>query len=503
MTDDGGPHPPEGEVSGLGRRALSSALILSLRKVFFQLILTGSGIVLARLLFPEIFGVFIILSFLVLIFMHLSDIGLSQALIQQREEPTIKQLRGVLTVHLLLGSTGALLLWFLAPVIISLYGSQLPESSMQSLRLLGLVLPLGAPGAVSRALLERHLSYKRFAVGELIELVVGKVVAILLAWLGLGVLALVLGELAMRLAGSIVFLFLRTWAVGLNTRFQDLSSLVSFGLPYQASSWVGLVNGAVVPFYIGNFPGPGGWSGAEAVGFITFASGVSAFTMFFAQIIGQLIFPVMARAQQDARRVRMTIERSLEMTALTSFGLAAVVFALSWEITEIVYTQKWLPAVPFLRLSLLQSVEIAVGLVLMNALLAFGASRIYLGIHAFWASLQWLLTVPLVGILGFTGLGWASLVVSGTGVVIPWLLLKKRIDFSFFSRLLPLSGIALVTLVAGLLFKRLILVENIWQLLVAGALTGLVYGAGVVVFLKEAVFTNFGYFWGLLRKRSE
>lgn len=492
---------PDTQLTGLGRRAVSSALVLSLRRFVVQLVITGSGIVLARLLFPDVFGVFAIISFLVLIFSQLTDIGFTQALIQQKEEPSVSQLKGVFTAHVGLGVVGAFLLWLLAPALARLYGPQLNSEAVGMLRLLGLVLPLASPGVVSRSMLQRELRYTWFAIGEFIELTVGRSVAIVLAVGGFGIASLVVAELAMRLAGSFAFLLLYPWPVGLTRRFAELKSLFSFGLPFQVSSWVGLVNAAVVPLYIGNFPGPGGWSGAQAVGFVSFAAGIAAFSRFFSEIIGQLIFPVVSRAQTDLRRARISIERSLEVTALTTFGLIAVVFALSREVTSLVYTEKWLPAVPLLRLQLLQSVELALGLILMNGLLAFGASRVYLWMHVLWAVLQWALTVPLVGAMGFVGLGWASLAVSATSVFLPWMLLRKKISFAFFSKVLPTLLVSTLTLVVTLLVKRMVAVETLWTLLLVGGVGGLFYAAAVLVFLRQTVVTNARYLWTLLRKQ--
>lgn len=492
----------DSQFTGLGQKAVSSAVVLGVRRVLLQFIITGSNIVLARLLFPEIFGVFVILSFLVLIFSHIGDLGLGTALVQQADDPSVNQLRGVFTVHFLFSIVGFLLLWLVAPLLIGFYGSQLPERSVEMLRLFGLSLPLSVFGSNSSKMLERNLLYKKFGISEVIQIVVSKVIAIGMAFAGFGVAALVFAELGMRVVGSITNFILYPWPIGFSTRLRELSKLFSFALPFQVSAWIGFISGAVIPVYLGNFPGPGDWTGAQAVGFITFAAGLAGFARIFSEIIGQLIFPVLSRTQKNTKKIKMVIERTLEISSLATFGLIAVMMVFSRDIINIVYTSKWLPGLPVLRLLLFQGAEISLGLILMNALLALGASRIYLKMSVFWAILQWMLTVFFVMKFGFIGFGWASIIVSATGIVIPWYLLSKRVKFKFFSKLLILFVLALVTLVVTVFFKQFVIVSSIWNLFLIAGLSVLFYGLLVLVFLRESVIFNFGYFWRLFWKNK-
>jgi O-antigen/teichoic acid export membrane protein len=489
----------EDSLAGLGQRAVTSAVILSIKRIISQLLITGSNIILARILFPEYFGVFAIISFLVFIFSHLGDLGLGTALVQQKKEPSITQLRGVFTVHLLISVVSFLALWWLAPILIRQYGEQLPIGSTSLFRLLGFSLPLGVLGNISGRLMVRQLMYKKFAFGEVVQLAVSKIVAVILAISGFGVASLVWAEIAMRVTGSVLYLFLYPWRIGISFNFSKLYRLGSFGLPFQASAWIGLLNGAVVPVFIGNYPGPGGWSGAQAVGFLSFAAGLAAFSQFFSETIGQLIFPVISRVQSDLERVRKSIERSLEISVITSLMIIIVFFVFSREIISLVYTDKWLPSVTVLRLLLLQSIEVSIGIVLMNSLLALGEAKVFLKMSIFFAVLQWLLTIPLVLAKGFVGLGWASLLVSFTGVVLPWYLLRKRVVIYVSDKILPIIGISLVSLFASLILREVFTVDSIWTLLIVSLLSFGIYVLSAFLFLRKRFITDISYLFRMLR----
>ena len=69
---------------GIREKVASGIVILGVRRALVQVIVTSSNIVLARLLAPEIFGAFAIISFLVSILGLLTSFGLGPALIQKK-----------------------------------------------------------------------------------------------------------------------------------------------------------------------------------------------------------------------------------------------------------------------------------------------------------------------------------------------------------------------------------------------------------------------------------
>jgi len=93
---------PELEVSEISRRAVSGVMVLTLRKFALRAISYLGGIFLARLLAPEIFGIFAIISFVINFFAFFSDVGLGAALIQKKDELTKKDLAVTFTLQQIL-----------------------------------------------------------------------------------------------------------------------------------------------------------------------------------------------------------------------------------------------------------------------------------------------------------------------------------------------------------------------------------------------------------------
>lgn len=156
-----------------------------------QILRLGGNLVLARLLFPEAFGLMAILSLLVYGLGMMSDVGLHHAVIRspRGEEAvfldttwTLKVLRG-----LGLWIAASLLAW---PVALAF---RQPE--------LALMIPLGSASTFFQGLysmrllvLRRHLRPVPIAILEVSTQGLGIVAMILLAWAGLGAWALVWGS---------------------------------------------------------------------------------------------------------------------------------------------------------------------------------------------------------------------------------------------------------------------------------------------------------------------
>ena len=70
---------------GLRGRTLRSFLLLGAQKVVSVVVTAAGGIALARLLTPEVFGLYAILVFVITLGVRFSELGLGTALIQRRE----------------------------------------------------------------------------------------------------------------------------------------------------------------------------------------------------------------------------------------------------------------------------------------------------------------------------------------------------------------------------------------------------------------------------------
>ena len=110
------------DLSEISHRAVSGVMVLTIRKFLLKAVNYLGSIILARLLAPEIFGIFAIVSFIITFFGFFSDVGLGAALIQKKDKLSSKDLAVTFTLQQILVVTVTGLIWLAAPFVSSRAG---------------------------------------------------------------------------------------------------------------------------------------------------------------------------------------------------------------------------------------------------------------------------------------------------------------------------------------------------------------------------------------------
>jgi len=477
------------EVELLKRQATQGVMLLGLRRILLQVILTISNIILARLLYPRIFGTFTILYGIVTLSAIFAGLGLSQALVQDKDEPGKERLQTIFTLNLALSLIVVIIIILSAPYVYMFYRDQLGKEGIFYLRLLSLMVIFRGLKEISVILLERKLDYVRIIIGEVLEMFILQGVTIILALTGLGVLAFIIGMLVSNLMAFFIFFILAPWPIGLRFNWQPIKRLLSIGLNFQANTFIGGVNAAIIPFFIGKV------SGSSAVGYLNWAGGLATFTRIIAELLGRVIFPVCARIQNNQKLTGRIIEKSIQISCLTTFPLAAILIALARPVAYLIYTAKWLPGVPALSLMCLQSIFLVIGLILTQTLLALGQARTVRNVSLFWAILQWLLTIPLVIKFGFTGMAVAGVLVSAT-FFIPLKFLRQKVKIEIASHIWPYFVYSLITGGVVFILNYNYPAKRIVDLVLMAGFGGFVYLSLVFSFKRRSVNED----WLLLKR---
>ena len=182
----------KGEPSGLARRSLGALKWNYLGtgiKVLSQLVI---GIVLARLLGPEPFGLIAIAWLMLGLGSLIADSGLSVVLIQ-KPHISPRDIRYVFSLQMLAGLLLTLLAVTLAPVIAAFF--ERPDATVV-LRWMSLLFVMQAFGQTATALLRRDLDHKRVQLIQVGSyLFAYPLLGLPLAYSGFGVWALVIAQL--------------------------------------------------------------------------------------------------------------------------------------------------------------------------------------------------------------------------------------------------------------------------------------------------------------------
>ena len=427
------------------------------------------GIVLARILTPEQFGVFAVALTVQAVLITLADLGLSADLIRtshpERIAPTVA------TFGLVAGAVMTAGMALSGHAVADLLGS--PQAG-NVIVVLSFTLLLGGAGLVPYAMLQRRFQQKRLFLISVIDFVFGTTLTLLLLWNGWGVLALAVG----RVAAQAVTLVLQFVLSGERPRYGLDRSVVrpvlAYGLPIAAAnllSWALLNIDNVVIARI---------SGPVALGFYFLAFNISSWPMTaLGQIVRSVALPTFSRTV--ARRNDASLATATALTGAVAVPAGAFLALLSGPLIIVVYGDKWAAAAPVLAALGLFGALRAIFDVIVSYLLARGASRAVLRIQVLWFVLLVPATVAATLWWGITGAAWAHLAVSAVIVLPAYLLAANRVGADV--RLMLARGwqpiVAMIPAALVVLAVTVLLPSDLWTLLLGGLAGGIVY-AGLI-----------------------
>lgn len=322
-----------GRKPSLTQHTVAGIMWLSYGKAAFfllQLVVVG---VLARLITPTEFGVvnaaLIVTGFSAIV----SQLGLGPALVQ-RPALERRHIDTAYTFSFLFGLFLGAVLWVGAPLGAAFL--KMPAVT-PVLRALAWVFPLNGLQTVGQALLSRDLHFSWLANLDVISYGVGfGVVGIVTALLGWGVWALVAAQVGQSLGRTVVLLWKHPPQLRLIIDGPAFRDLAYFGggftiariANYAAVNADDMVVGRVL--------------GAAPLGFYGRAYALmSAPAYAFGTVLDQVLFPAMAKVQDDLKRLSAAFRRGVALIALLVLPASAAIIFLAPEVIRIALGPKW------------------------------------------------------------------------------------------------------------------------------------------------------------------
>src|SRR6266571_584414 len=246
------------------RRSFGGIGSLLMRQVLTKLIFLVANIALARLLVPQIFGVYAIVSFIVQFFSIFGEVGLGAALIQKKDRLDQCELSSIFWFQQAVAWSMALILIIAAPLLVTFYPS-LPLAGVWLVRAMAVSLVVSSLKSVPVLQMERNLDFGRIAWIDIAESISFHAVAVGMAYAGFGVWSFVIAAICRSIASVAVVFSCSRWRPGFEFDFVAVRQLLRFGIPYQGNNVLAFVKDAVTPIFVGIY------AGAIAVGYINWA----------------------------------------------------------------------------------------------------------------------------------------------------------------------------------------------------------------------------------------
>lgn len=426
---------PSAEGRGLGakvRRALAWSLLNNL------LIRIGNfavGILVARIVAPEEFGVFAVALTVQAILIALAELGLSAELVRNGR---IKERAGTATA-VALGVSGAVTLLMVATAGWVSEAMGAPQAT-PVLQVMALTLVLSGLSVVPYARLQRDFRQAAMLATDGTSLVVGLVVTVVLVSLGFGAMALAISRVIAQTCVCVMQYWLTRMRPAIAFDRVVAIQMVSFGAPIAAAnvlSWLVMNAGHVAV---------GRMSGALMLGFYLLAFNISSWPMSaLGQAIRAVALPGFSQIGRGQARER-TLAAAVGLTWAVALLIGVLLSALATVVIPLVYGDRWLPAAAALAGLAFFGAQRIVFDLLATYLIAAGATRAVFVMQVVWlAALAPVLAVA-VSRWGIAGAGWAQV---GVGVVVltpGYLVVLHRLGIPLRplgrNLLVPLAGVA-------------------------------------------------------------
>ncbi|MBN1614995.1 MAG: MOP flippase family protein [Deltaproteobacteria bacterium] len=374
-------------------------------RLWSQLLSLIIGIVLARLLRPEDYGL-LGMAMIVVTFLGLfSDFGLTSAIIHEQNLDAEK-LSSIFWFNLGAGLGIAALMAATSPVFASFFSQAKVVPILCALSLNFIAISLGT---VPSALFQKALRFDIITKINATSSLIGGCLGIAAATAGCGVWSLVLQVLGTSLLGLFFLWVLSSWRPRMRFVWADLDSILKFSSNFLGAQMINYLARHADYLLIGRFLGP------AALGNYTLAYNLMLFPINnLTGVIQQGMFPALARIKDKPRSIAHAYIKSCRYQAFIIIPAMSGLALVAPEAVSTIYGAKWTDAGPVLALlswvAVFQPFASLAGVVL----LAQGFTD--------WL-FKWSLIVTPVIIAGFAiGLSWGIVGVAAGYLIVQILL---------------------------------------------------------------------------------
>lgn len=300
------------------------------------------SIILARLLLPKDFGLIAIATIFINLGEILIDGGFCDALIQ-RKKLTYEESNSVYWFNIFLAILLYIIIYFFAPIFSSFYNE--PQLT-NILRIIAISPFIGSLTLVPRALIFRYMEFKKLAIITWVSLFVGGFAAIILAYTGFGIWALVAEFIISNIIKGIMTVFVVHWKPIFIFKYNGVKELFNFGYKMLFRNILYILQTNLNTLFFGKI------STMEQTAY--YARGYSYPNLLSNTIDGtfdQVIFSAMSSVQDNPQKLALIREKGIQLSTFLSFPCFCLLAIISKELIPLMLTSKWEPCIPFLQLT--------------------------------------------------------------------------------------------------------------------------------------------------------
>lgn len=330
------------------------------------------GIILARLLSPDDYGLIGILTIFIAIFEIIIDGGFVNALIRKQNAKEIDYTTVFWTNLILSVVMGGLL--FASSGLIAKFFER--EELVSLMRGMCWIVVINALSLVQKARLTKALDFKTQTKVTIVAAVLSGVLGIWMAYTGYGVWALVVQQLSNAGIATLMYWLANNWWPKLQFSIVSFQEMWNFGWKLMLSGVFNSLSTQLHSVVIGKVFNPallGQYTRAYQFG--------SIFSGNLTNVVQRVSFPVLSTIQNDPIRLKEAYKRVIKLTVFPTFVLMLFLSAIAQPLITILIGEKWILASYMLQIICFSMMLHPLQALNLNAIQVMGRSDLTLKIN--------------------------------------------------------------------------------------------------------------------------
>ncbi len=446
--------------SELRYKILTSGFWLTVSNTFVKILQFIRSIVLARLLTPEIFGIWGIVSLVRQGVDVFTNTGFGTELIHRQKH--IKEASDIAwTLNVVRGFILMALCFAAAPLVANFYHKPILNIL---LKVVAVTFFINGLRNINVILLKKELSFKKIAIQQQISALLGLIVTLTLAYLYRNVWALVWGTITFFITDLVTSYIIQPKYPKIYYNKRLAKEIFKYGIFISGGGMVVFLTTELDNAVVGKI------LGMKWLGFYVLAYSLANLPATeITHVVSGVMFPAYSQIQDDIKRLRNLYLKTLRGVATLSIPAASGLAFLAPDILRLVYGERWLPAAAPLRILCVFGAIRSLGATTGPIYNAVGKPKISFFLNFSRLILIILLIYPLSVRYGINGTAYSIVIPAVVLQFFSWNILKgvlglRLIDIAR-SIIIPVTGSVVMLLVMYMVYYyQLFLIDTLWQL---------------------------------------
>lgn len=398
------------------------------------------GLVLARLLTPDDYGLIGMVMVFVALSNTLVDGGFGQALIR-KEKPDQKDYSTIFFLNFGISIIIYVVLFVLAPSISGFFNQ--PQLTIIS-RVLFLAVILFSLYFVQYVIIIKELAYKTLAKVNITTTIISGSIGIYLAFKGYGVWALVVQQISFHIFRLVFFYTFRKWKPTMVFSFSVVKEFWTFSIHLLGIATINVLFNNIYLIIIGKF------YPLKQIGYYSQANKLNDTVSYsFQQIIQGATYPLLVRIQHDEERFRRVYRKMIHMITVFVFPLLFTLIVVAVPFISILLSKKWLMSIPYFQLLCLANIFTPLYGLNTSALNSRGESKRTLNIELIKKGLI-ILSILICFSLGIKAMLMGFIVANTFSFILSMIYIKNNLKYSFKLQLHDFLPSLLISIIVSL-----------------------------------------------------